>query len=513
MDKMEQLSILKEQLALGGGQKQIDNQHAKGKRTARERINLLFDEGSFVEMNAFIKHRCVDFGMEQKEASGDGVITGYGRVNGKTVYVYAQDFTVIGGTVGEMHAKKITKVQECAIKNGAPIVGLMDSGGARIQEGIDALNGFGEIFRNNTLASGVIPQISAIMGPCAGGAVYSPAITDFVFMVEETAHMFITGPEVIKTVTGEEVTFEALGGAHVHSAVSGVAHFSAQSDEECIHQIRKLLTYLPQNNAQASEIINVNDDLNRDIPELNTIIPEKANAAYNMYDIIQKIVDDGDYLEVQPAFAKNVITCFARIGGRAVGIVANSPMTAAGCLDANASDKAARFIRNCDAFHIPIITLVDVPGFLPGTQQEHSGVIRHGAKLLFAYSEATVPKISIITRKAYGGAYIAMCSKSVGADEALAWPSAEIAVMGAAGAANIVFKKEINAAEDPSQKRVEKVAEYQERFATPYVAASRGYIDDVIEPAQTRIRLIAALQVNETKREKLPAKKHSNIPL
>lgn len=513
MNKNEQLLQLREALALGGGAKGIAAQHSKGKLTARERLTLLFDADSFVEIDTFVKHRCNDFGMEKKELPGDGVVTGYGRIGGRMVYAFAQDFTVGGGALGEYHAEKIAKVQDFALQNGCPIVGLFDSGGARIQEGINALNGFGKIFYRNTISSGVVPQISAIMGPCAGGAVYSPAITDFIYMVDKTSNMFITGPDVIKSVTGENVTSEDLGGAKVHNRTSGNAHFIGADDADCIAQIRNLLSFLPSNNAEAAPVYGCADDLNRLCPELDTIVPENPNKAYDMYDVIRSIVDDGDILDVQSLYAQNIITCFARIAGQTVGIIANQPKVQAGCLDVNASDKAARFIRRCDAFNIPMLTLVDVPGFLPGTGQEYNGIIRHGAKMLYAYSEATVPKITVVTRKAYGGAYIGMCCKALGADLAFAWPSSEIAVMGAEGAANIIFKKEIAAAENPEQRRAERIEEYKNKFSGPYRAAEMGYIDDVILPSETRVRVINALEVCAGKRQSLPAKKHGNIPL
>jgi len=513
MSKIDLLREQKAKIEAGGGEKRIAAQHAKNKLTARERLNLLFDEGSFVELDTFVKHRCTNFGMEKTEAPGEGVVTGFGRVDGRLVYAFSQDFTVLGGSLGEYHAEKIVKVQEAALKNGAPLVGMQDSGGARIQEGVTSLSGFGKIFYRNTIASGVIPQISAIMGPCAGGAVYSPAITDFIMMVDKTSHMFITGPEVIKTVTGEEVTFDALGGAAVHNGKSGVAHFIATNDEDCIAQIKRLLSFLPSNNAEPAPVYACSDDVNRMLPELDDFVPDNPNKPYDMYEIIKSIVDNGDYLDVQPLFAKNIITCFARIGGRSVGIIASQPKCLAGCLDVNASDKAARFIRRCDAFNIPLLTLVDVPGFLPGTGQEHDGIIRHGAKMLYAYSEATVPKVTVVTRKAYGGAYIAMCCRELGADMVYAWPTAEIAVMGADGAANIVFKKEIEAAADPAAKRQEKIQEYRDKFAGPYRAAEMGYVDDVIEPSETRVRVINAFDACAGKRQTLPAKKHGNIPL
>ena len=513
VEKLNLLKKTREAIEIGGGEKRIEKQHKSGKLTARERLNLLFDENTFVEVDAFVKHRCTNFGMEKQASPGEGVVCGYGKVNGRLVYAYAQDFTVLGGSLGEMHAKKIVKVMDLAIKMGAPIVGLNDSGGARIQEAVDALAGYGGIFFKNTVASGVIPQISAIMGPCAGGAVYSPALTDFIYMVDQTSQMFITGPQVIKTVTGEEVTAEELGGASTHNTTSGVAHFIAQNDEDCIEQIKRLLSFLPSNNAEKAPLVETNDSPNVVLDKLNTIIPDGSNKAYDMKDIIYEIIDEGDFYEVQPFFAKNIITGFARINGESIGIIANQPSAMAGSLDINASDKAARFIRTCDAFNIPILSLVDVPGFLPGTEQEYGGIIRHGAKMLYAYSEATVPKITLITRKAYGGSYLAMCSKDLGADIVLAWPTAEVAVMGPSGAANIVFKKDIKEATDPAKMRAQKIEEYTNEFATPYKAAERGYIDDVIEPEISRIRIADALDMLSSKRESRPFKKHGNIPL
>lgn len=511
--KLNLLKKTRETIELGGGEKRIEKQHKSGKLTARERVNLLFDENTFVEVDAFVKHRCTNFGMEKQAAPGEGVICGYGKVDGRLVYAYAQDFTVLGGSLGEMHAKKIVKVMDLAIKMGAPVVGLNDSGGARIQEAVDALAGYGGIFFKNTVASGVIPQISAIMGPCAGGAVYSPALTDFIYMVDQTSQMFITGPQVIKTVTGEEVSAEELGGASTHNTTSGVAHFIAQDDEDCINQIKQLLSFLPSNNTEKTPLVGTNDSPNVVLDKLNTIIPDGSNKAYDMRNIIYEIVDEGNFYEVQSFFAKNIITGFARINGESIGIIANQPSVMAGSLDINASDKASRFIRTCDAFNIPIISLVDVPGFLPGTEQEYGGIIRHGAKMLYAYSEATVPKITLITRKAYGGSYLAMCSKDLGADIVLAWPTAEVAVMGPSGAANIVFKKDIKEADDPAKMRAQKIEEYTNEFATPYKAAERGYIDDVIEPEVSRIRIADALDMLASKRESRPFKKHGNIPL
>ncbi len=504
-EKIALMHAKKEHIRLGGGQKRIDKQHEKGKMTARERIEKLFDEDTFVELDMFMKHRCTNFGQDKKELPGEGVVTGYGTVDGRLVYAFAQDFTVEGGSLGEKHAHKIWKVMDLSMKMGAPCIGINDSGGARIQEAVDALSGYAGIFYRNTAASGVVPQISVIMGPCAGGAVYSPAITDFIYMVKNTSQMFITGPAVIKSVTAEEVTAEALGGAMTHNSVSGVAHFAAENEDDCIEQIRYLLSFLPSNNMDDAPIVETGDDPSRMDESLNTVIPDNPNAPYNMKDVIRSIVDNGEFYEVHQYFATNIITCFARFDGRSVGIIANQPNVMAGCLDVNASDKAARFIRFCDAFNIPLVNLVDVPGFLPGVGQEHTGIIRHGAKMLYAYSEATVPKVTVITRKAYGGSYIAMCCRELGADQVMAWPSAEIAVMGPAGAANIIFRK------DPDKDQ--KTAEYVEEFATPYKAAERGYADMVIEPKETRPYVITALNALASKREVGPAKKHGNIPL
>ena len=504
-EKIALMHAKKEHIQLGGGQKRIDKQHGKGKMTARERIEKLFDENTFVELDMFMKHRCTNFGQDKKELPGEGVVTGYGTVDGRLVYAFAQDFTVEGGSLGEKHAHKIWKVMDLSMKMGAPCIGINDSGGARIQEAVDALSGYAGIFYRNTAASGVVPQISVIMGPCAGGAVYSPAITDFIYMVKNTSQMFITGPAVIKSVTAEEVTAEALGGAMTHNSVSGVAHFAAEDEDDCIQQIRYLLSFLPSNNMDDAPIVETGDDPSRMDESLNTVIPDNPNAPYNMKDVIRSIVDNGEFYEVHQYFATNIITCFARFDGRSVGIIANQPNVMAGCLDVNASDKAARFIRFCDAFNIPLVNLVDVPGFLPGVGQEHTGIIRHGAKMLYAYSEATVPKVTVITRKAYGGSYIAMCCRELGADQVMAWPSAEIAVMGPAGAANIIFRK------DPDKDQ--KTAEYVEEFATPYKAAERGYADMVIEPKETRPYVITALNALASKREVGPAKKHGNIPL
>ena len=513
MDKLAELKAKLEQVKLGGGLKAIEKQHESGKLTARERILKLLDEGSFVEIDAYVKHRCDNFGMEKKKMPGDGVVSGYGTIDGRLVYIFAQDFTVIGGSLGEMHAAKIVKAQQMALKVGAPLIGINDSGGARIQEGVDALSGYGKIFYNNTISSGVIPQISVIMGPCAGGAVYSPAITDFIFMVKKTSKMFITGPNVIETVTGEKVSAEELGGAMTHNSISGVAHFVDDTEEECIDRIKKLLSFLPQNNLEITPAQPVQDDINRIDDILNDIIPDNPNKAYDMKEVVLTLADNGEFLEYQPYYAQNVITGFMRLNGRSIGVIASQPKVLAGCLDINASDKAARFIRTCDSFNVPLLTLMDVPGFLPGTNQEYGGIIRHGAKMLYAYSEATVPKVTVITRKAYGGSYIAMCNKELGADMVLAWPTAEIAVMGPDGAANIIFKKEIDEAEDKNLKRKEKIQEYRKAVANPYTAASRGYVDAVIEPAETRKRIISSFDMLTGKREMRPEKKHGNIPL
>ena len=512
-DKLMELREKLEQVKLGGGQKAIDKQHESGKFTARERIIKLLDEGSFAEIDAFVEHRCVNFGMEKKTALGEGVVSGYGTIDGRLVYIYAQDFTVIGGSLGEMHAAKIVKAQEMALKVGAPLIGINDSGGARIQEGVDALSGYGKIFFNNTIASGVIPQISVIMGPCAGGAVYSPAITDFIFMVQNTSKMFITGPNVIETVTGEKVSAEKLGGAMTHNSISGVAHFVDDTEEDCINHIKKLISFLPQNNLETTPVKAVQDDINRIDAVLNEIIPDNPNKAYDMKEVIFSLADNKEFMEYQGYYAMNIITGFMRLNGRSVGVIASQPKVLAGCLDINASDKAARFIRTCDSFNIPILTLMDVPGFLPGTHQEYGGIIRHGAKMLYAYSEATVPKVTVITRKAYGGSYIAMCNKELGADVVLAWPTAEIAVMGPDGAANIIFKNEIAEAEDKNSKRKEKIEEYRNTVANPYTAAARGYVDAVIEPSDTRKRIISSFDMLTGKRVLRPEKKHGNIPL
>ena len=515
-NKVAQLIELREEARLGGGQKRIDAQHAKGKYTARERIQMLLDEGSFEEFDMFVTHRCYDFGMEKSHTYGDGVVTGYGTIDGRLVYIFAQDFTVSGGSLSKTMSEKICKVMDMAMRAGAPCIGLNDSGGARIQEGVNALAGYAEIFQRNVMASGVIPQISVILGPCAGGAVYSPALTDFTIMKRDTSYMFLTGPAVVKTVTGEDVTQEQLGGASVHTSKSGVADFAASTEEEAMELIRKLISYIPQNNMEDAPLAPCTYSISRLEDSLNEIIPDSPNKPYDMYEVIRAIVDNGDFLEVHESFAKNVITCFARFNGQSVGIIANQPKYMAGVLDINASRKAARFVRFCDAFNIPLVTLVDVPGFLPGTGQEYGGVITHGAKLLFAYCEATVPKVTVTLRKSYGGAYIVMSSKHIRGDINYAWPSAEIAVMGASGAVEVLFAREIAKIEDPAQKAAfiaEKEEEYRQKFSNPYNAAKYGYIDDVIEPRNTRFRIIRALQSLATKRLTNPAKKHSNIPL
>ena len=498
---------------LGGGEKRIEQQHKKGKLHARERVQLLLDEGSFEEIGKFVMHRCKDFGMDKEYYLGDGVVTGYGTINGRLVYVFAQDFTVFGGSLSETHAEKICKIMDLAMKNGAPLIGLNDSGGARIQEGVMSLAGYADIFYRNTLASGVIPQISAVMGPCAGGAVYSPAITDFILMVENTSYMFVTGPNVVKTVTHEEVSSEELGGASTHSTKSGVTHFSCANEVACIQDIKRLLSYIPQNCEEDAPVLPYDSNGDESRPALNDIIPLNPNQPYDMREVIEGIIDENSFLEVHKNYAENIIVGFARIGGRSVGIVANQPAVLAGVLDINASLKGARFVRFCDCFNVPLLVLEDVPGFLPGTDQEWHGIITHGAKLLYAFCEATVPRITVITRKAYGGAYDVMNSKHIGADMNYAWPSAEIAVMGAKGASEIIFKKEIAEAEDSEAKLQEKVDEYTAKFANPYRAAHRGYIDEVIEPTETRQKLMRAFKMLENKVATLPKKKHGNIPL
>lgn len=498
--------------ANGGGQEAINKQKAKGKGTARERISWLLDPGSFVEIDEFVSHRCNNFDLSSKKTPGDGVVTGWGTIDGRKVFIYSQDFTVLGGSLGEMHASKICKVLDMAMHSGCPVIGINDSGGARIQEATDALNGYGKIFKRNTLASGVIPQLSVIMGPTAGGAVYSPALTDFIFMVDKTGIMHITGPAVIKAVTGENITSEELGGAATHNTKSGVAHFEAKDEQECFEQIRKVLSFLPSNNLDDAPVRPTDDSFERSDTSLRDIVPVNANKSYDVHEVIKKVVDDGEFVEVQAGFAKNIVTGYAHIGGRSVGIVANNADVIAGCLDIDASDKASRFVRHCDAFNLPVVTFVDVPGYLPGVSQEQGGIIRKGAKLLYAYSEATVPLITVILRKAYGGAYLAMGSKSLGADVVYAWPQAEIAVMGAEGAANIVFKKEIEASEDPSAALMTKIEEYREAFANPYRASERGYVDRVIMPEETRHAVWQALEGFESKREGRPSKKHGVIP-
>ena len=514
-DRMTALRRIDAEAEAGGGRERREREHRAGKLTARERIDLLLDPGTFEELDKFVRHRCVDFGMQEQRPAGDGFVTGFGRIDGRLVYVFAQDFTVFGGSLSETNAQKICKIMDLAMRAGAPVIGLNDSGGARIQEGVASLAGYADIFLRNTLASGMIPQISAIMGPCAGGAVYSPAITDFIFMTRETSYMFVTGPEVIKTVTHEEVTKQELGGAMTHNATSGVAHFVSTDDTDCLAMIRELLSFLPSNNVDDPPRRPTADPADRREESLNTLVPEDPQKPYDIKDAIHAVVDDGYFFEVHEHFALNIVVGFARLDGRPVGWVANQPAVLAGVLDINASLKAARFVRFCDAFNIPIITFEDVPGFLPGTQQEFGGIIKHGAKLLFAYAEATVPKITVITRKAYGGAYCVMASKHIRTDANFAWPSAEIAVMGAEGAVNIVYKRELEKADDSSREalRQEKIAEFRDRFTNPLVAAERGYIDAVIEPSGTRSKLITSLRALENKRDTNPRKKHGNIPL
>ena len=513
LERIKELVELRAQARLGGGEKAIGKQHDKGKYTARERIDMLLDKGSFEELDMFVRHRCTNFGQEKKSFPGDGVVTGYGTIDGRLVYVFAQDFTVFGGSLSETMAQKICKVMDLAMKMGAPVIGINDSGGARIQEGINALAGYAEIFQRNILASGVIPQISGIFGPCAGGAVYSPALTDFTLMMEGTSYMFLTGPKVVKTVTGEDVSQEDLGGASVHSTKSGVTHFTASTEEEGLALIRKLLSYIPQNNMEEAPYVECTDPIDRMEDSLNEIIPDNPNKAYDMYEVISAIVDNGEFLEVQKHYATNIIIGFARFNGQSVGIVANQPCRYAGVLDCNASRKGARFVRFCDAFNIPLVSLVDVPGFLPGTGQEYNAVILHGAKLLYAYGEATVPKVTVTLRKSYGGSHIVMSCKQLRGDMNYAWPSAEIAVMGGAGAVEVLYAKEAKEAADPKAFMAEKEAEYTKLFANPYNAAKYGYIDDVIEPRNTRFRIIRALAQLQTKRVTNPAKKHGNIPL
>ena len=512
-DKLEELRRRHTHAKAGGGDERLAKQHAEGKLSARERLDLLFDPGSFEEIDTLVEHRCHDFGMSKQRVPGDAVVSGYGRINGRLTYAYAQDFTVLGGSLSEANAEKICKIMDLAMKVGAPFIGLNDSGGARIQEGVASLAGYADLFLRNTLASGVIPQISAIMGPCAGGAVYSPAITDFILMVQNSSYMFVTGPEVIKTVMHQDVTKEDLGGPMTHNSTSGVAHFVAQDDAGCLALIRELLSFMPQNNLEDPPRVETQDPADRRDEGLDTLVPVEPEKPYDMKEIIHRVVDDAYFLEVHEHFAKNIVVGFARLGGQSVGIVANQPAVLAGCLDINASVKGARFIRFCDAFNIPIVTFEDVPGFLPGTQQELGGIIRHGAKLLFAYAEATVPKITVITRKAYGGAYCVMGSKHVRTDVNFAYPTAEIAVMGPEGAVNIVYRRELQKAEDPKTLRRSKIAEFRERFANPYIAAERGWVDAVIQPRDTRTKLITALRMLETKRDTNPPKKHGNIPL
>ncbi len=507
-EKLDRLNRIRDQIRAGGGPKRIEKQHEAGKNTARDRINMLFDPGTFAELVTFAG----DEDMDNLKNPGEGVVVGYGKIDGRTVFVYAQDFTVSGGSLGRIHAAKICRVLDQAVKVGAPVIGLNDSGGARIQEGVDALNGYGEIFFRNTRASGVIPQISVIMGPCAGGAVYSPALTDFIIMVKNTSQMFITGPQVIKAVTGEEVSMEVLGGAMTHNQTSGVAHFAAEDEKDCMALIRRLIGFLPQNYRETAPVTAARDPQG-DPDDLLRIIPDSPHLSYNVKRIISLVVDGGDFLEVQPYYAMNAVVGFARLNGQAVGIVANQPDYLAGCLDINASDKIARFVRFCDCFNLPLVTFMDVPGFLPGTGQEYGGIIRHGAKMLYAYSESTVPKVTIILRKAYGGAYLAMCSSSLRADNVFAWPTAEIAVMGPEGAVNIIYRNEIAQSENPEETRAKLTADYRERFANPYIACARGYLDDVIDPRDTRNRIIETLAMLAGKKDAGPAKKHGNIPL
>ncbi|MXR42671.1 methylmalonyl-CoA carboxyltransferase [Halobaculum sp. WSA2] len=512
-DRIEELREKRADAEKGGGEARIEAQHEKGKMTARERIDYFLDDGTFHEFDQFRTHDTHKFGMEEKRIRGDGVVTGYGEVNGRKTFVFAHDFTVFGGSLGEVFAEKVCKVMDKAMDVGAPVVGLNDSAGARIQEGVGSLAGYAEIFRRNTEASGVIPQLSGIMGPCAGGAVYSPAITDFTFMVKESSHMFITGPDVIKTVTGEEVTFEELGGAQTHASTSGVAHFAEDSEEEALDDMRRLLSYLPQNNVEDPPRVDPWDDPDRRDEELTEIVPDEPRKPYDITNVVDRVVDEGSFFETHADFAKNIVTGFARLDGHSIGVVANQPRVNAGTLDIESSEKGARFVRFCDAFNVPILTFVDVPGFMPGTDQEHNGIIRHGAKLLYAYSEATVPLLTVITRKAYGGAYDVMASKHIGGDVNYAWPTAEIAVMGPKGAVSILYDDELEDADDPEAKRQELIDEYREEFANPYTAADKGFLDDVIEPTETRPRLIDDLEMLLSKRDSLPDKKHGNIPI
>ena len=512
-DKLELLERRRAESELGGGEARLKAQHEKGKLSARERLDVLLDEGSFVELDRFVVHRSHDFGLEQQQYYGDGVVTGYGRIEGRLVYVFSQDFTVFGGSLSEAFAEKICKIMDLAMRNGAPVIGLNDSGGARIQEGVVSLGGYADIFLRNTLASGVVPQISAILGPCAGGAVYSPAITDFIYMVRGTSYMFVTGPNVVKTVTHEDVTMEQLGGADTHSATSGVSHFAYDSELECLQAIRELFRFVPSNNLEDPPRGTARDPRDRRDEALLDVVPDHPNKPYDIHDVIRRVVDDGEFYEVQRDYAANIVCGFAHLGGFSVGIVANQPAVLAGVLDISASLKAARFVRFCDCFNIPIVTFEDVPGFLPGIAQEHGGIIKHGAKLLYAYCEATVPKLTVITRKAYGGAYDVMSSKHIRGDYNVAWPTAEIAVMGPKGAVEILFRKEISESDDPQRAMDERVDEYTQKFANPYVAAARGYVDDIIDPRDTRPRLIDALETLRTKRDTNPPKKHGNIPL
>ena len=508
-ENIKELERKKAAAKLGGGEERIKKQHAKGKLTARERLEILLDEGSFQELDMFVEHRAVDFDMDKQKIPGDGVVTGYGKINGKLVYVFSQDFTVFGGSLSETHAEKICKIMDHAVRNGAPLIGLNDSGGARIQEGVVSLGGYAEVFKRNVLASGVIPQISLVMGPCAGGAVYSPSMTDFIFMVEDSSYMFVTGPDVVKTVTHEEVTAEELGGASTHSEKSGVADLTFENDRDALLMTREFMSYLPQSNQEYPETIECNDSIDREESALDTLVPQDPSKPYDIKEVIHKVADDGDFFELQPKYAQNIVTGFIRLNGSSIGVVGNQPLVLAGCLDINSSIKAARFVRFCDAFNIPILTLVDVPGFMPGTSQEYGGIIKHGAKLLFAYAEATVPKVTLITRKAYGGAYDVMSSKHIGGDINFAWPSAEIAVMGAKGAVEIIFRQDIG-----DEKKIEKrTQEYTEKFANPFIAASRGYIDDVIMPNNSRKKLIESFEMLKNKQQENPWRKHDNIPL
>ena len=508
-ENIKELERKKAAAKLGGGEERIKKQHAKGKLTARERLEILLDEGSFQELDMFVEHRAVDFDMDKQKIPGDGVVTGYGKINGKLVYVFSQDFTVFGGSLSETHAEKICKIMDHAVRNGAPLIGLNDSGGARIQEGVVSLGGYAEVFKRNVLASGVIPQISLVMGPCAGGAVYSPSMTDFIFMVEDSSYMFVTGPDVVKTVTHEEVTAEELGGASTHSQKSGVADLTFENDRDALLMTREFMSYLPQSNQEYPETIECSDSIDREESALDTLVPQDPSNQYDIKEVIHKVADDGDFFELQPKYAQNIVTGFIRLNGSSIGVVANQPLVLAGCLDINSSIKAARFVRFCDAFNIPILTLVDVPGFMPGTSQEYGGIIKHGAKLLFAYAEATVPKVTLITRKAYGGAYDVMSSKHIGGDINFAWPSAEIAVMGPKGAVEIIFRQDIG-----DDKKIEKrTQEYTEKFANPFIAASRGYIDDVIMPNNSRKKLIESFEMLKNKQQENPWRKHDNIPL